>query len=333
MNKIYPKRLTQDRQDVENLLGQEGIRLEENIDATFGKYYNDKLIATASTFKNIIKCVAIDQDYKGGSIFNELMTAVINEIEANGFDGTFVYTKPKYEISFSSIGFKVIERVADDLIFMEKKSHGFESYLTRLEKTKTNDDKVGAIVINANPFTLGHRYLVEYASENSDILHIFVVSEDESMFKTKDRVNMVKLGTADIDNIIYHETCDYLISSATFPSYFIDEDKSVIEIQARLDARIFKYHIAKSIGINHRFVGTELNDITSKIYNDTMREVFEAKPDAGIPKLVEIERKENDGSVISASRVRALINDGDIDSIRELVPASTYDYIKENKLY
>ena len=40
--------------------------------------------------------------------------------------------------------------------------------------------KVGCIVMNANPFTLGHEYLVQYAASRVHKLFVMVVSEDKS---------------------------------------------------------------------------------------------------------------------------------------------------------
>lgn len=330
MIKIYPKLIEKDKNDLKALLDQEGIRFEENVQKTFGKYQDDKLIATASIYKNIIKCVAIDPSYKGGALFNEMMTTLINEINQNSYDSAFVYTKPIYETSFAAIGFNVIERVDNELIFMQKAKYGFGSYLAKLEQTKVDGDVIGAIVLNANPFTLGHQYLVDYGAKHSTYLHIFIVSEDESYFSTANRYNMVKLGVKDYDNVIIHPTDSYLVSSATFPSYFIDEEKSITKIHASLDARIFKYHIGKALGINKRFVGTEPIDESTRIYNETMREIFENDPNK--LDLVEIPRKESAGEVISASRVRALIEDGKIEQIKNLVPQSTYEYIKKHNL-
>lgn len=328
MIKIYPKLIEKDKNDVNALLDQEGIRFEENVQKTFGKYQDGKLIATASIYKNIIKCVAIDPSYKGGALFNEMMTTLINEINQNSYDSAFVYTKPIYETSFAAIGFNVIERVDNELIFMQKARYGFASYIEKLKQSKVDGDVIGSIVLNANPFTLGHQYLVDYGAKHSTYLHIFVVSEDASYFSTTNRYNMVKLGVKNYDNVIIHPTDSYLVSSATFPSYFIDEEKSITKIHASLDARIFKYHIGKALGINKRFVGTEPIDESTRIYNETMREIFENEPNK--LDLVEIPRKESAGEVISASRVRALIKDGKIEQIKNLVPQSTYEYIKKN---
>lgn len=330
MIKIYPKIIAKDRMDLENLLFQEGIRFEENVETTFGKYENDKLIATASIYKNIIKCVAIDPAYKGGSVFNEMMTALLAEINQNNYDNAFVYTKTIYEKSFASIGFKEIERLGNELIFMEKARDGFTSYLEKLKETKVDGESIGAVVLNANPFTLGHQFLVDYGAKHCTYLHVFVVSEDASYFSAKDRSKMVELGVKSYDNVIVHPTESYLVSAATFPSYFIDENKSVTKIHASLDARIFKNHIGKVLEIDQRFVGTEPTDEATRIYNETMREIFESEPNK--LDLVEIPRKELYGKVISASRVRTLIDQGKMEEIKDLVPQTTYKYIKNNNL-
>lgn len=330
MIKIYPKIIAKDRMDLENLLFQEGIRFEENVETTFGKYENDKLIATASIYKNIIKCVAIDPAYKGGSVFNEMMTALLAEINQNNYDNAFVYTKTIYEKSFASIGFKEIERLGNELIFMEKARDGFTSYLEKLKETKVDGESIGAVVLNANPFTLGHQFLVDYGAKHCTYLHVFVVSEDASYFSAKDRSKMVELGVKSYDNVIVYPTESYLVSAATFPSYFIDENKSVTKIHASLDARIFKNHIGKVLEIDQRFVGTEPTDEATRIYNETMREIFESEPNK--LDLVEIPRKELYGKVISASRVRTLIDQGKMEEIKDLVPQTTYKYIKNNNL-
>lgn len=326
MIKIYPKYIKKDKKDLLNLLKDQDIRFEENIDTSFGKYENDRLIATASIYKNIIKCVAIDDQYKGGSVFNSLMTSVLNEIHEKNFDQAFVYTKPIYENSFSSIGFKKIEEVGNELIFMERAHKGFEYYLRNLEKTKVGENNIGSVVLNANPFTLGHRHLIEYGLKNSSHLHIFIVSEDESYFNTEDRYKMVDLGTRDLDNISLHKTENYLISSATFPSYFINEDKSVTKIQASLDAKIFKNHIAKALNIKKRFVGEEKNDETTNIYNKTMKEIFQSGED--FIKLIEIPRKKSSNQIISASKVRDFLKNDKIEEIKNFVPKTSYEYIK-----
>ena len=52
--------------------------------------------------------------------------------------------------------------------------------------------KIGAIVMNCNPFTLGHRYLVEYAASQVEHLYIFAIEEDKSIFPFVDRFELIK---------------------------------------------------------------------------------------------------------------------------------------------
>lgn len=70
-------------------------------------------------------------------------------------------------------------------------SQYFEQY--NLYK-QAGDVKSGAIVMNCNPFTKGHRYLIEQALKTVEYLYIFVVEEDKSYFKFQDRLKMVKGG-------------------------------------------------------------------------------------------------------------------------------------------
>lgn len=86
--------------------------------------------------------------------------------------------------------------------------------------------------MNANPFTLGHLYLTERASAENDTVHLFMVSEDASLIPFKVRRRLVTEGTSHLDNIIYHDSGPYIISSATFPSYFQKDMDSVIESHA-----------------------------------------------------------------------------------------------------
>lgn len=183
------------------------------------------------------------------------------------------------------------------------------------------DMKIGAIVMNANPFTLGHRYLVEKAMEECDILHIFMVSEDASLVPFSVRKKLIEEGTADLKNIIYHDSGSYIISSATFPAYFQKGDNAVIKSQAGIDLHVFK-GIAEKLQVNARFVGDEPTSLVTGIYNDIMAE---ALPKAGVECHI-IPRKEFSGKAISASTVRKYIHDGDVEAIKDLVPDTTYRF-------
>ena len=94
----------------------------------------------------------------------------------------------------------------------------------------------GAVVMNANPFTLGHQYLIEKAASACSLLHLFIVSEDASLVPFPVRFQLVKDGISHLSNVVLHKTGSYLISNATFPSYFLKDEESAICSHARLDA-------------------------------------------------------------------------------------------------
>ncbi|MBQ7267079.1 MAG: [Synergistaceae bacterium] len=222
---------------------------------------------------------------------------------------------------FGDLGFYEIVRIADQVVFMENRRTGFSDYLSELSKSKRNGKNIAALVLNANPFTLGHQYLVEKASGENDVLHVFIVSEDASLVPFEVRKKLVVAGTSHLHNIVYHDTGPYIISSATFPSYFQKDDEAVIESHANLDLEIF-VKIAESLGINARYVGEEPKSLVTGIYNRIMSEKL---PEHGI-KCVIVPRKTEGGEVISASNVRQAIKEGRLDEIRGLVPESTYEF-------
>jgi [citrate (pro-3S)-lyase] ligase len=175
--------------------------------------------------------------------------------------------------------------------------------------------------MNANPFTLGHRYLIETAARECDRLYVFVPSEDRSCFSAADRMEMVRLGTSDLQNVTVLPTGPYLISSATFPTYFLKENASPSDVQCRLDTAIFTKHYAPRLSITRRYVGTEPHCPVTKSYNRVMAQLL---PAAGIT-FIEVPRLEMQNAPISASSVRELLTQH--KDIRFLVPDSTYQYL------
>lgn len=306
----------------EDLLHQASIRTEELVEYTVGVYDGEKLVATGSRYKNVLKCIAVCKDYTGGEVVSLLISHLMTEIFDAGFERCYVYTKPQSVQSFLYMGFEEIERVGDDLVFLEKAVWGFQWFLNELAQKKEEAEKISGIVMNANPFTLGHQYLIETASLRSDLLHVFVLSEDASLFPAKVRKRLVEEGTKHLQNVRIHETGDYMVSNKTFPSYFLKEDRDITEVQATLDAKIFKNHIAKVLGITTRFVGEEPLSFATNIYNEAMKKVFGEDL-----HLVILPRKEYESEVISASRVRKYLAEDRLEELKGLVPECTYRFL------
>lgn len=187
------------------------------------------------------------------------------------------------------------------------------------------DLRIGAIVMNANPFTLGHRYLVEQAAANCHHLIIFVVEEDKSIFSFDDRLKLVEDGTADLENVTVVPSSKFIISSLTFSEYFNKSELQDHVVDSSMDVTLFAREIAPCLQISARFVGEEPHDKVTKQYNNTMRAIL---PEYGI-EFVEIPRKELDGRAISASLVRTLLKERNFDEIAKLVPKTTLGYLTE----
>ncbi|MEG2427070.1 MAG: [citrate (pro-3S)-lyase] ligase [Clostridium sp.] len=317
------------------LLEKEGIERDKNLDYTIGLYDEDyTLAATGSCFGNTLRCMAVDSHYQGEGLLNQVVSHLIDYEYSRSMIDLFLYTKCDKAFFFKDLGFYEIARVDGKVVFMENRKQGFSGYLENLRKETelqvmnrkmilTPDTLTGAVIMNANPFTLGHLYLLEQASAACGLLHVFVVSEDRSAVPFEVRFNLVKKGSAHLKNLVFHQTGNYMISNATFPSYFLKDVDTIIRSHAGLDITIFT-QIAKSLGIAARFVGEEPLSQVTAIYNQVM--TAELKH-AGIDCIV-IPRKTNTNNtdVISASAVRSLIHQGAIGSIKELVPESTYEY-------
>ena len=183
----------------------------------------------------------------------------------------------------------------------------------------TTMQPTGCIIMNCNPFTLGHRYLIEQAAKQVERLYVMVVKEDCSLFAYTERKAMVEQGVADIENVSVIDGSDYAISRATFPTYFLKRLDNAADTQMLLDLDLFRRHIAPALGATVRFVGTEPTDQLTRRYNQLMHEVLK--------DVREINRLEKDGNAVSASRVRKAMEEGDMNTIRQLVPPTTLPYI------
>ena len=177
----------------------------------------------------------------------------------------------------------------------------------------------GVVVMNCNPFTLGHRYLIEQAAKQVERLFVMVVREDCSLFTYAERKAMVEQGVAHLENVMVIDGSEYAISQATFPTYFLKRLDDAADTQMLLDLDLFRRHIAPALGATVRFVGTEPTDRLTRRYNQLMHEV--------LADVREIARLEKEGNAVSASRVRKAMEQGDMSTIRQLVPPTTLPYI------
>ena len=302
-------------------------RKEEEFDYTVGIYIDDQLVATGSYYQNILKNLVVCKDFQSENLLTKVVQHLMSRLAEEGKYHYFVYTKPENQTIFCSLGFQTIVETSE-IVFMEQGFPNFKDYLLMLEKKKKPGSGSG-IVMNANPFTIGHEYLVETASKQSEQVYVFVLSEDRSEFSFDERFEMVKQGVKHLANVTVLPTNDYLVSSATFPSYFLKDRaiENVADKQAAIDAQIFKERIAPVLDIRTRFVGEEPYSKVTEIYNQSMEKVFKDVLD-----LIVIPRVGVDGDIITGTKTRMAIKMHDDKQLVNYLPLVIYNYLKKQKI-
>ena len=211
-------------------------------------------------------------------------------------------------------------------ILNEEQRDLVDRYIKKIKvQTYTGKDVIGSVVLNGNPFTLGHQYLIEYAAKQVDFLYVFVVEENKSYFQFQDRFKMIAAGTEHLKNITVVPSGRFIASLQTLAVYFVKEEIVDVEIDATQDLEIFSRYIALPLHIAVRFVGEEPIDNITRQYNRQMEQILKLHS----IEMVEIPRKEIQNDIISASKVRKYIELKKYDAIREIVPRTTYDYLNK----
>lgn len=313
------------RREVNAFLEGFDLKLDGDVDYTIVlRDESGTLKGTCSKAGNVFKCFAISEDMRGEGLTATLITNLIDKMFDEGKLHSFVFTKPDKVNVFTSLNFKLIHEVKGAAL-LEYGMYGINKSLDIMaEKYDIKPDTPkGAIVMNCNPFTLGHRYLIEEASKSCSEVLVFLVEEDRSVFPFDVRFSLVKEGVSDLKNVKVIPGGEYIISSATFPTYFIRSEDERHKAYAELDAGIFAKYFCRRFNLKKRFVGTEPYSVSTSLYNDALKKIL---PENGI-EFIEIERKKSEQEYISASKVRELLKQESIEAVRNIVPKVTYDYL------
>lgn len=344
------------RQRIEAFLKRNALRIDDMNYYAAVLDDDGEMIAGGGLKDDVIKCVAVDDAHKGEAIANTLVSHLISHANQEGYGCIKLFTKPKNRQLFESLSFRLLAE-APEAILMETGIGGISNTIEALKKIKEESEKykeynkeckedskkckentpylktstpqhltttmqpTGCIVMNCNPFTLGHRYLVESASRMVEHLFVIVVREDRSAFSYQERKAMVTTGTADLKNVTVCDGSEYAISNTTFPTYFLKRLSDATDTQILLDLDLFRRHIAPALGAEVRFVGTEPTDELTRRYNELMMESL------GKDHVVQIPRLENGGVAVSASRVRRAMDSNSLKEAAQLVPPTTLPYI------
>ena len=243
------------KNELKEFLKKFQLNFDETIDYSLVIRKNEEIVATASKSKNIIKCFAIDDSLRGEGVTNTLVTTLLNKSFDQGIFHTFVFTKPSNEDIFKGVGFKPISKT-DKVALLEIGMNSIDKTIDKI-KSKLNwkeDSNNGLLIMNCNPFTLGHQFLIETAAKKMDNILVLVVEEDKSSFPFLDRIALVKKGTEHLKNVTALPSTEYVISSATFPNYFLrKEDDSLVEFM-KLDTKITAEHFCKKLKIGRAHV-------------------------------------------------------------------------------
>lgn len=326
---VRPQESPHDVEEARRLLAASQLEFDSQIGALVLCHAQGRLVACAGLDHNVIKCVAVAEDFQGESVSLRLGSELIALAATRGQFHLFLYSPPHNRELFRGWGFYPLVEVPDLVMLMENSPVAIRRYCDSLHLQSKTGNTIGCCVLNANPFTLGHRYLVERAAAECDWLHVFVVKEDASAFSYEDRFALVAAGVKDISNVTLHQGSDYIISRATFPGYFLKDKTTIAHSWAAIDLLLFREYVAPALNVTHRYVGTEPLDVFTNNYNADMKYWLQDAQSGAAPiTVVEVPRASIDDAPVSASSVRKLLAEGDFASIKKIVPASTLNFLE-----
>jgi [citrate (pro-3S)-lyase] ligase len=321
MNSAVPLVTSRDIESARRLIESQRLSFEVPFDNLIGIHEGGRLVATAARSGFVLKMFAIDEAYQGGALLGALATELVRLGRAEGQDTFFVFTRPEHAGAFEQLNFRLL--ASDGPVALLEFGGGLEAYLSAHAHLR-RPGRNGAVVINGNPFTLGHLHLAETSAGQVDTLYLFVVTEDRSVFPFAVRYRLAAQSTSHLPNVVVLETSRYAVSAAVFPSYFLKQRDETALAQMRIDLRLFGAHLAPAFDITARFAGREPYCDTTAAYNQVMTEVL---PEYGVA-LVEIPRRKDEHGFISATRVRDALARRDFDNLAALVPRPTLAFLR-----
>lgn len=314
---------TNERLKVERFLLGFNLFLDKDVDCTFVAKKRGEILGTCSYSGKIIKCFAVKKEMREQGIALKLITHITNDLFNKGVYENFIFTRPENSNIFGKLNYHKVY-ATEEVVLLEGGMGNIKKYIKEMySDSGLGEGEKAAIVMNCNPFTLGHRYLIERASRENSKVIIFVVEENRSLFPFYVRQDLVKQGTKDLKNVHVLSGGSYIISANTFPSYFLRQEDKRLDAYVKLDAGIFGRYIAPVFNINKRYVGTEPYCNITKKYNEALVNIL---PRYNIEVKV-LERFYREGKAISASEVRKLIKLEHWKEMKKIVPKTTYDFL------
>lgn len=308
---------------VQDFLAGFELSLDKDVEYTIVAQLQGEIVGTCSFSGKVLKCFAVKKELQGEGISAKLITYLTNVLFDLGIYETFIFTRQLNMEIFKGLGYTEVYS-NQEVTLLEGGSANVKQYIKEMfHKSGLGLAEKAGIVMNCNPFTLGHRHLIEKASRENKEVVIFIVEENRSIFPFKVRFDLVKKGVEDLKNVHVIPGGEYIISSSTFPSYFLKQEDDRLKAYTELDTGIFGTYIASEFNIKKRYIGTEPLDIVTNCYNETLLQLL---PKFHITVKL-IDRLAIEGTVISASQARKLIKLGQWDKLKKILPHSTYEYL------
>ena len=348
------------RRKVEAFLEANGLRMEA-LDAYYAiQEDSGEIVAGVGIAGDVLKCAAVSASVRSEGLLAPLVSRIVASRPGVCLK---VFTKPSYQALFESLGFHLI--ASAPLAVLLENGRGLEEYCAYLRSVAV-PGRTGVVVMNANPFTLGHQYLLSEAMKQVDHLYVIPVREDVSAFPYAERRAMIlaSAGLAAEENyfscsgsknqfssaiampthaeaascpaqtghLSVLEGSPYVISAATFPTYFLKDLSTAAETQMLLDLDLYKRWIAPALGVSVRFVGSEPTDALTARYNELIPDAVviprAVMPDpdrasAGPTAIANLSHAD----AISASAVRAALERGSFREAAALCPSTTWPYL------
>ena len=295
----------------------------------YNKELNNSINVFMNIYGNYIKKYLIENDFQYFECLPDLEKHHYwffdNELHLTPLGNQIMSDIVLSRVDFSNIyqGNSLLDlqriQLNDSYYLIQNDLDGYKKYLK--ESKFSHKGKVGMIDINANPFTNGHAYLIDYALKHCDYLYVFVVEDNQNAFPFYDRFSLIKEYCQKYDNVRVLTGGAFIGSKYTVTAYFYREYN--MKLDPKEDIQNFKNILDPILNIDVRFMGEEKDSVVTNDLNNEYSTFMKSvnKELIIIPRL-EIERES-----VSASKIREALYRGDFEYIKKRVPKHVYEYL------
>lgn len=271
-------------QKVKDFLDKNALELSDDVELFVTASEEGEMVACGGISGKILKCVAVTPRLRGQRFVLKVIDELLEAAKRRGQKELFLFSAPKNQAYFESHGFRLIESSGDEVILMEN-SDNLAQFKEGLRQKRVDGKNIGSVVLCDSPLQERETALINQALEQCDWLHVFVVCQEGT--HSPARTEALRQSLASFSRISVHENSEYLISKATFPTYFIKDQDHINALHGELDLKIFKRHIAPALGITHRFIGCEsdVNEAYNALMKELLPQVWEDAPPVCVVSL------------------------------------------------